>query len=153
MHIHGNQTNLNGGNPYFAAAEKAAASNRVTVVRKKIIKKPAVSKKKGVPSRYFFWTNGWPPTSARLSATTNTPPLPWARILTWAKGLRRPEFVPRKEPRGFNPRRRTPVCAAFRSGHLHSPHGKNHQNRLALYDGVSPHGRPRLHNPRLAQPP
>ena len=39
MHIHGNQTNLNAGNPYFAAAEKATAANRVTVVRKKLLKK------------------------------------------------------------------------------------------------------------------
>ncbi len=39
MHIHGNQTNLNAGNPYFAAAEKAATANRATVVRKKLLKK------------------------------------------------------------------------------------------------------------------
>jgi len=39
MHIHGSQANLNAGNPYFAAAEKAAAANRATIVRKKLLKK------------------------------------------------------------------------------------------------------------------
>ncbi|MGA2046616.1 MAG: hypothetical protein ABSG96_02940 [Terracidiphilus sp.] len=31
--------NLNAGNPYFAAAEKATAANRITVARKKQLKK------------------------------------------------------------------------------------------------------------------
>jgi hypothetical protein len=39
MHINGSQANLNAGNPYFAAAEKASAANRVTVVRKRLLKK------------------------------------------------------------------------------------------------------------------
>ena len=47
MHIHGNQSNLNGGNPYFAAAEKAAAANRATVVRKKLLKKARGIEEKG----------------------------------------------------------------------------------------------------------
>lgn len=39
MPIHGNQTNLNSGNPYFAAAEKATTAHRATAVRKRLTKK------------------------------------------------------------------------------------------------------------------
>jgi hypothetical protein len=38
MHIHSNQANLNGTNPYSAAAEKALASKRASGVRKKLMK-------------------------------------------------------------------------------------------------------------------
>jgi hypothetical protein len=38
MHIHGNQANLSGTNPYSAAAEKAVASKRASGVRKKLMK-------------------------------------------------------------------------------------------------------------------
>jgi hypothetical protein len=34
MHIHGNQTILNAGNPYSAAAEKAAATQRAAHLRR-----------------------------------------------------------------------------------------------------------------------
>ena len=36
MHIHGNQINLNGVNPYSAAAEKALAAQRAADVRRKL---------------------------------------------------------------------------------------------------------------------
>lgn len=38
MHIHGNQSNLNGMNPYAAAAEKATAAQRAATTRKKLMK-------------------------------------------------------------------------------------------------------------------
>ena len=38
MHIHGNLPNLNGVNPYAAAADKAAATQRAANVRKKLLK-------------------------------------------------------------------------------------------------------------------
>jgi len=38
MHIHGNQSNLNAVNPYYAAAEKAPAAQRAAKVRKKLSK-------------------------------------------------------------------------------------------------------------------
>jgi hypothetical protein len=38
MHIHGNQANLNGMNPYAAAAEKATAAQRTATTRKRLLK-------------------------------------------------------------------------------------------------------------------
>jgi hypothetical protein len=38
MHIHGNQMNFNGTNPYAAAAEKAAASQKASDKRSKLLK-------------------------------------------------------------------------------------------------------------------
>jgi hypothetical protein len=37
MHIHGNQMNLNAGNPYAGAAEKAVAAQRAAGVRNKLM--------------------------------------------------------------------------------------------------------------------
>ena len=54
MHIHGSQTNLHAGNPYFAAAEKATAANRVTVVRKKLLKKASGIEEKGRSVKTFL---------------------------------------------------------------------------------------------------
>ena len=44
MRIHGNQLNLNGINPYSAAAEKAAAAQKAANVRKKLMRSASEDK-------------------------------------------------------------------------------------------------------------
>ena len=43
MHAHGSHMNINGGNPFFAAAENAIAAQRSTHVRKRGMKKTATT--------------------------------------------------------------------------------------------------------------
>ena len=126
MHIHATQMNINAINPYSAAADRAVAAQRAADLRKKLLKNVANLEASSSPEEARMIGQWLEQGKAGPRTKTSTMPAPQVT---------------------------NPLSDKVQSfGSTPGQRRQNQPERPAHYDGVSPHGRHRHHNPCLAHP-